>query len=121
ARKRASSLASGTAAPSPARRTYVLPKRDSCMHASSGESSGASFERASSARSSRRPRRRSQRRMRFSTRAATLAISAWGSPSFVDTRLRRAEASVVALDLRGGQVAERRVQAPAVVEHLDVV
>ena len=46
------------------------------MHASSGESSGASFERSSAARSSSRPRRRSQRRMRFSTRAVTSAMSA---------------------------------------------
>ena len=49
ARKRSSSRASGTATPSPARRKEVLSNRDSCMHASSGESSGASFERSSSA------------------------------------------------------------------------
>lgn len=48
----------------------------SCMHASSGDSSGAVFERFSATRSSRRPRRHSQRRMRLSTRAATSAMSA---------------------------------------------
>ena len=61
------------------------------MHASSGESSGASFERASSTRSSRSPRRRGQRRMRFSTRAATSAMAArvGAGPSRTPRRRRR--------------------------------
>jgi hypothetical protein len=86
------------------------------MHASSGESSGASFERASSARSPQRPRWRSQRRMRFSTRAATLAISArvgagpsrnaGGAVAF-----RTGEHAIRHQDVKMDEATERRVEA----------